>query len=683
MGRLIRRGDHTASQVINAIMMFIGLQIVLLGLIFWLLSRQISTLAKITHRIVEGENVRSIPHQKRADALGKIARSVQQFRSSVVALSNSREQMKAMLKRHDHESMTRKQAEKQLKLTASIFDEVHEAVIVTDVSGYVERANPAAQDLLGVDTITLNQQPILNLLLDKSEKVINPIWQHVLDNGEWQSEIDYTRSADKKTLILMASVRLIGTARENKGHVIVVLNDFTDIRQKERQMQFLAEKDPATQLLNRHHFIHLIDQHLAQNPKQATALVQIKVGAFTTIDETIGRHVAEEALTAIADRVDDTVHNHSGIARTDTDKLAFIIFDQDEETLQNHAAELIRQILDSLEPSFEIRGYHIEANPSIAVAHYPLEAQNADDLLRVADNGINRVLEQGGGALLNHAGDYSEQLERRFWLQQALPKALQNNEIRVVYQPQVNIANGRLTGFEALMRWRHNGEWISPDEFIPLAEQSEAIAEFTTWAMAQACSRVAEWRRNVGQDLNISINIPPQLLLREHIEKTLLAHAKAANLPPSSIVLEITESSFGQDPKLMVNVLHRLAMVGFGIAIDDFGTGHSSLAYISSLPVTKIKIDKVFVDKIEDNADAAKLLESILVMAETLEFDTVIEGVETESQMRILKATGRRLLIQGYYFSKPESEEFWDATFYQGTIPEYTVPDVKPQPRAG
>lgn len=678
---LRRDGERAASYSSNVVITFIGAQILLLGLIFWLLSHQISSLAKLTRKVVAGDKVRDIPHQKRHDALGKIARAVQQFQSSVIALSNSREQMQAILKRHETEASSRKKAEKQLELTASIFDEVQEAVIVTDVSGYVERANPAAFDLLGVDHITLNQKPILNVLLEASSMVTEPLWQHVMENREWASEVEFTRETDNKKLTLLASVRLIGAAREKKGHVIVVLNDITEIRQNEQKMRFLAEKDPATGLFNRAYFTSLIDQHLAKHPDQPLAVIEIKVGAFNTIDETIGRTIAEQSLKTIAEKLSDHSESTFGIARTDADKLAFVQQGTNEQELQKQATALVKRILKQLEASFEVSGYHIEANPSLAVAHYPLEAQSGDDLLRVADIGINRVVEQGGGVLLTHAGDYSAELKRRFALQQALPQALQNREIRVVYQPQINLANGKLTGFEVLMRWRHNGEWISPGEFIPLAEDSGEIAEFTNWAMLQACKRVAEWRRYVGQELSIAINIPPQLLLREHIEKTLLAHAKAANLPPSSIVLEITESSFGQDPKLMVNVLHRLAMAGFGIAIDDFGTGHSSLAYISSLPVTKIKIDKVFVDNIAEDTEAAKLLESILVMAETMEFDIVIEGVETKGQMLTLKRTGRRLLIQGFYFSKPESEEYWDATFYDGSMPDYDIPDVKPQPR--
>ncbi|KTG15960.1 MULTISPECIES: EAL domain-containing protein [unclassified Guyparkeria] len=657
---------------------FVGLQALLLMVVLWLTNRQIRQLADITERIVAGKQASAGSQQKRRDQLGRIARAVQQFRSSLVSLSNSREQLQAMLKKHDKEALSRRRAEGSLALTASVFDEVQEAVLVTDIHGYVTRSNPAAEKLLAMTTQQLSERPLLEILLHQPGKVIAPIWKHVLEKGEWRSEIEFTRDDDDKPLIALVSIRLVGEPREGRGHVIVVINDHTEIRAREREILALARLDRVTDRLNRGYFVQQVDMLIRTEPDQPFALVSIGLDGFTAFNEALGRRFGDRILRVMGDRLAEITEPRSQLARIDGDEFAFLVFADDSATLEERVDVAMEAAHNHVTKRVELAGYRLDIRASVSSAHYPAEGKTAEELLRITDNGLSQAKSEGGNRIVGHAEGHTQAAERRFELTQALGKALGNREMRVHYQPQVSLASGALLGFEALMRWRYRGDWISPAEFIPLAEEHNLIGEFTEWALNNACRRIADWQRQAGQEFSISINMPPQLLLLDRIGERLVEIARKANLPTSSVVLEITESDFGSDPTLLAEQLHSLAMQGFSIAIDDFGTGHSSLAYLNNLPISKLKVDKQFVDEIVRSEDARKLLGSILAMAEKLEFEVVIEGVETPQQLVELRKFGSRLQIQGFVFSRPFDEDYWDGEFMHGKAPHYPVPEVQP-----
>lgn len=660
------------------LIVFVALQALLLMLVLWLTNRQIRQLAEITERIVAGQQASAGAQQKRRDQLGRIARAVQQFRSSLVSLSNSREQLQAMLKKHDKESLNRRRAEDSLALTASVFDEVQEAVLVTDIQGIVSRANPAAESLLEMSTTKLAERPLLETLLDQPGHVVAPIWKHVLEKGEWRSEIEFTRPGDGKSLIALVSIRLVGEPREKRGHVIVVINDHTEIRARENEVLALARQDRVTDRLNRGYFVQQVDTQIQTHPDQPFALVSLGLDGFTAFNEALGRRFGDRILRVMGDRLAEITDPRALLARIDGDEFAFLVFADSAAALESKVDEAMRQAHAHITQRVELAGYRLDIRASVTSAQFPAEGQTAEELLRITDNGLSQAKTEGGNRIIGHAEGHTHAAQRRFELTQALGKALGNREMRVHYQPQVSLASGTLVGFEALMRWRYRGDWISPAEFIPLAEEHNLIGEFTEWALNNACRRVADWQRQAGQELTISINVPPQLLLLDKVDERLIQLAKAAGLPTSSIILEITESDFGSDPTLLAERLHQLAMHGFAIAIDDFGTGHSSLAYLNNLPISKLKIDKQFVDEIERSEDARKLLESILAMAEKLEFEVVIEGVETPQQLVELRKFGSRLQIQGFVFSRPFDEDYWDGEFMHGNIPSYPVPEIQP-----
>jgi len=677
---LIGGSTESTGQLYKILLtLFVSLQIILMVAILWFFNRQIKELADVTDRVLSGEAVHSLDQIKRSDQLGRIARAVQQFRASLISLSNSREQLKAMLKKHDNESISRRKAEHALSETASVFENVQEAVALTDVDGFVNRLNPAAERLLGKNLTDLSGTPLLTYLFEGAEMMVDPIWRQVIDHGYWQGEIEFT-GAEKRNVIALVSLQLVGEARINKGHVIVVINDVTAIRNKEREMIFLAERDQTTGLFNRNHFVEHGRERIENQPSEPFGLVRVGLDSFRGFNEALGHHYGDFILREVANRLQHATTGEPGVtlSRVGGDEFSFYVQGETIEEVEQKGRERAKEALDEIRRDMILDGYHIVLRASASVSHYPDDGQTMADLLKVNDANLHAAKMAGGNCLLDRDGGSGNAARRRFDLQQALEKALGKREMRVAFQPQVALANGEIVGFEALMRWRHNGEWISPSEFIPIAEESDMIVPLTEWIFEIACRRIREWQRQTDEDFTLSINIPPRMLLRDKIDEKLVEMVKKSGLPTSAVVLEITESSFGSDPQMLASQLQKLAMQGFSIAIDDFGTGYSSLSYLSSLPISKLKIDKQFINGIATDPEARKLLDSILAMARTLEFSVVVEGVETKEQLVALKRMDTRMAIQGYVFEPAQNEDFWDGLFLTNKAPTYDIPEIAP-----
>ncbi len=657
------------------LVLFIVLQIGLMITALWYFNYQIRQLADITDRLIDGDATAALPQQKRHDQIGRLARAVQHFRTTLITLSDSREQLKTILKKYDTETLSRRKAEKQLTLAASVFDNVQEAVLLTDITGHVTRANAAALELLHCSEKQLAAQPLLQFLLGKDFVVIEPLWNQVLEQGHWSGEVQF-QAERFPPITALISIKLMGEAREGKGHVIFVLSDHTEIRAREAEMQFLAEQDPVTGLFNRHYFTAAGQKRISQTPDSPFGIVLLGIDNFRSVNDALGHRDGDRILKEIGKRLARLVGPQATLARIGGDEFAFYFMSESADQLETDTRRYTQQALTAIREPIVINEYQLQLKASASNSLYPMDGDTIEDLLKNNDIALSMAKSQGGDQLFTHSTQIQNRAQRRFKLQHALEKALGNRELRLAYQPQVSLTNGQITGFEVLMRWRHGGEWISPVEFIPLAEETDLIVRFTEYAFAEGCKHIREWQRQTNENYHLSVNLPPRLLLIDKIDERLVDIAKSAGLPLSLITLEITESSFGSDPGLMSAQLHRLAMQGFTIAIDDFGTGYSSLAYLSTLPISKIKIDKKFVDLISDNKESCKLINSILAMAQSLELDIVIEGVETQEQLIQLKKFDVRMDIQGFVFDPAHNEDYWDGLFMEGAPHTYEIPDL-------
>ncbi len=670
-----RIGQVIKQRIKNNITLFFSffvLQMSIMALIFWLFNRQLARVADAYERLTSGDLNAILPKPDRADQIGRITRSVRYYQQALIAASNTRDHLKVLLEKNQTEIIFRKKLEQQQITAMSVFEHIQEAVIVTDVNGLVETANPAALELLNTDLSSIIKTPLLERLLNTSTAVIEPIWAQIIAQGHWQGELSLQVNP-KHEQVIYASIKRIGSDPSAVKQVIFVLTDQTEIRSQEKTLRTLLERDSVTNLYNRHFFMDEGVRRIQQSPKTPFAIALLSIDEFKSVNDALGYADGNQVLFAFSHQLKKMIDPTAYLARISGIEFAFFIPLDSPEHFEHDAHTKLSQMISELREPIEVNGFQIKLNVSGSVSIYPLDAVNMSDLLLTNNIALQAARRQGGNMILPRSASRQHTALKHFKLQQALNKARENRELRLVYQPQVSLATGEILGFEVLMRWKHEGAWISPAEFIPIAEETDLIVAFTEWAFLESCRQVFDWQKKTNINFTISVNLPPKLLLIEDVAQRFFELAKQTRLPLSYIVLEVTESGFGGNPKFMAEQLHQFAMRGFTIAIDDFGTGYSSLSYLSTLPIDKIKIDKSFVDRITDNRDAEQLIGSIFAMAQALEFDIVLEGVESYAQIQALKKFNMDMAIQGYVFERPQPEEFWTGIFLHGKAPAYAI----------
>jgi len=679
LAEITHQAGQTNLHLLKAILFgFVVLQVLLIMFALWLFNHQIGSLAKIAERLSKGDRRVNLPQQSRNDHIGKLARAIHHFRSSLDSLSASREQLKATLRKHDEVARERAKAELALQMAESAFKNIDEAIVISDTNGKVLRANHSMAKLVDrTDEQVLSTDP-LDLILTGQHNLKSQIRQHLIQSGRWRGEIEFTTAGGREVIALL-SAHYVRTPSKKGEHIIYIINDLTETRKTERKLIQLAKHDRVSGLLNRDAFYHRGYSYINRHPDQALGLLILGLDGFKSLNEVLGHQQGDQILRHVANRIKAIAPNNAILARLGGDEFAIAVAGKHAEAIKLELEALAQNLLEQLLQTAWIDNYSIKLHCSGGVAAYPIDGDNMAELLKAANTALHHAKSQGGDRIVVYASHLKDLAKRRFDIQQSLENALQNHEIKLWYQPQVSLSNGQLIGFEALMRWqRANGEWVSPADFIPLAEESGLIAPMTEWAFDQACRRLRDWSSQSGIPLLMAVNIPPKLLLRDDIEKQLANVVRKHGLSPSSVVLEITESGVSQGIELLNSKLKQLAMLGFSIAIDDFGTGYSSLGRLAYLPISKLKVDKEFVDRIEDEEESRRLLGSILSMAQALELEVVIEGVENEAQIHILRDYDARITVQGYYFEKPQPEDYWDGVFISGAIAPYKLPDRPP-----
>ncbi|MBN2856486.1 MAG: EAL domain-containing protein [Halothiobacillaceae bacterium] len=660
------------KQNITLFFSFIVLQISLMVLIFWFFNRQLSRVADAYERLSSGDVNAILPKPDRPDQIGRITRSIQFYQQALVAASNTRDRLKILLEKNRTEVFARKKLEQQQITAMSVFEHIQEAVIVTDAEGRVETANPAALVLLNTQMQVLATTHLLERLLNTTSEVLKPIWEQIIEQGYWQGELTL-QAEPKREQVVHASIKRIGSNHLQVKQVVFVLTDQTESRSQEKTLRTLLERDFVTNLYNREFYIDEGLRRINDSPKTPFAVALLSIDEFKLINDALGYADGNQVLFAFSHKLKKMIEPNAFLARISGIEFAFFIRPESSSNIEQDVYALLSDIIKELREPIDVNGFQIALNVSGSFSIYPFDAENMSDLLKTNNIALQAARRQGGNRILPPAASRQHTALHHFKLQQALNKAQENRELRLVYQPQVSLATGEILGFEVLMRWKHQDKWISPSDFIPIAEETDLIVAMTEWAFLESCQRVYEWQKNTNKKFTVSVNLPPKLLLIEHIAQRFFELAKQTRLALSYIVLEVTESGFGGNPKFMAAQLHQFAMRGFTIAIDDFGTGYSSLSYLSTLPIDKIKIDKSFVDRIIDDRDAAQLIGSIFAMAQALEFDIVLEGVETYDQIQELKKFNIDMAIQGYVFERPQTEDYWTGIFLHGKAAPYVL----------
>jgi diguanylate cyclase (GGDEF)-like protein/PAS domain S-box-containing protein len=461
--------------------------------------------------------------------------------------------------------------------------------------------------------------------------------------------------------------------REDDGapaYWVCHMRDISQRKRAERELEYQAHHDPLTGLANRTLFLQHLRALIERN-KGEIGVVFVDLDNFKIINDSLGHEAGDRLLSVVADRLRRVLRPDDLIARFGGDEFAVLLAGAGSEAAARRVAE---RLASALRAPVELDGHHRYVTASFGVRSTAAGTAEPEELLRDADAAMYRAKELGKARCEVFDASMHERAVERLDLEGGLRRALERDELRVLYQPQVDMASGTIVGAEALVRWQHPERGlVVPPVFIPIAEQTGLIVPIGTWVLREACAQAATWARSTGRRLTVSVNVSPRQLADDDFPRTVATALADTALEPDLLCLEITESAVMADPDAASDALAQLKALGVHLAIDDFGTGYSSLGQLKALlPVDTIKIDKSFVDGITSGGEDHAIIDAVLRLAAGLGLATVAEGVESAEQVRELLALGCGL-SQGYHFARPQAPADLERMLEIDTLGELVV----------
>jgi len=491
------------------------------------------------------------------------------------------------------------------------------------------------------------------LLRKLLKPIFDPINQLVSTMREVSHNGDYSRRA------IATSSDEIGEIAKNFNFMIeqIQLRDMdlseklTDRIKAEEQMEHIAHYDSVTGLPNRHYFnrrILELQQQYGGREYRCTLLF-VDLDNFKYVNDTFGHSVGDLLLSAVADRFQQTLRANDLVVRLGGDEFAILM-----ENLKSidTAIKIANKLLKAVSESFNCAGHEINVGASIGIAMMPSHINRIDELLVCADAAMYEAKARGKNNVQVWQSDMSDRTAKRFMIESGLRRAIENKELELFYQPIVNLETGRMAGMEALLRWRHPTiGFISPIEFIPIAEDSQLIVTIGEWVLRQACQQIILWSARFGP-LFMAINVSGKQFREPNFACTLDKITNEFGCPPSLIELEVTETTImTQTPEMQGTVADLMAR-GFRLSLDDFGTGYSSLSYLKRFPISKLKIDRSFISDLPSDNDDVVIVQAIISLSEHLEMKTIGEGIESTEQADFLR-NNKCTYGQGYLYARP------------------------------
>lgn len=428
----------------------------------------------------------------------------------------------------------------------------------------------------------------------------------------------------------------------------IVGRDITERKKAEKTIETMAYYDSLTGLPNRNKFRQHLNHIINQEDGQMVAVLFLDLDRFKMINDTKGHTVGDLLLQKVAERLKIAVRNEGMVSRQGGDEFIILL----ENTNKEKVTKTAQRILDAFSSSIDLDHQEFFITPSIGISLYPKNGKDEETLIKHADTAMYLAKEQGK----NNFQFYTPILDglslRKMELENGLRKALEQNHLLLHYQPQVDISTGEMVGIEALVRWPHPEHgYISPAEFIPLAEETGLIVPLGKWVLKEACQQMKNWHELGERAIPIAVNISVRQIQDEAFVEYIKHILSEVGLEAQYLELEITESIM-QNIEKSTKILNQLKEIGVKLSIDDFGTGYSSLSYLKHLPIDTIKIDKSFVDDIVNHSSQGTMVKAIIDMGHNLKFMVIAEGIETKEQVQYLKENGCHI-GQGYYFSRP------------------------------
>src|SRR5437588_2621787 len=450
--------------------------------------------------------------------------------------------------------------------------------------------------------------------------------------------------------VLKSSMRRLGTAVKR------ALSETEERNAYETRIRYLANYDALSDLPNRSLLADRTAQAIAhaRQTGRTCGLIVLNIDRFKLVNEGFGQAVGDALLKLLAERLRAAVREDDTLARLGADSFAVLAANllRPDETMA-----LVRKIQQAALLPFALDGRELHVSLSFGASTFPRDGEDFEALLRNADAAMQRVKSAGGNGFQYYAAAMTRDATERVELENALRVAAERGELALHYQPQVEIASGRISGLEALMRWHHPERGlISPAQFIPIAEESDLIQSLGEWALSTACRQLSEWDANGHPAPRVAVNVSARQFRTPGFVDRVAGLLGERRIDPSRLELELTESVLIDNREQAVAVLEQLKTLGVQIAVDDFGTGYSSLSYLSGLPIDCLKIDRSFVTRLVKGGRDAALAQAIISMGHGLGLRVLAEGVETAEQLAFLRQHDCNE-GQGYFFAKPAAPE--------------------------
>lgn len=552
----------------------------------------------------------------------------------------------------------------------SVVDSAFDAIITANTNGEIVSWNQQACEMFGYnDKEVLGRNIFKQILSDESysthaHKLQSEICKKHADIQNTQLEV-IGRNKNNQTFTLELSISL--TRNDYLSILSVFARDISERKLRDEEIRYLAYHDALTGLPNRQAFKEHANKAIqkAKRHNRIGAILYLDLDEFKRINDTLGHELGDLLIQQVSHKLYEHLRSSDIIARPANEYIndnnrtiarlggdEFTVLLEDLDTPED-AGKIARRIYKAISGVYNLDAHEVFITPSTGIAIFPDDGNDIEELLKNADTAMYHAKSMGKNNFQYYTEKMNNLMESRLGLEGKLRKALKNNEFQLYYQAQTDLHTGRTVSAEALLRW-HQPELgnIPPAEFIPLAEETGLIIDLGEWVIRQACIQNRTWMSSGYEPIKISVNLSTIQFIQPNLHDLIHDILKENDLQPKLLELEITESTLMKNIEETIQTLTTLKKLGASIAIDDFGTGHSSLSYLKRLPLDILKIDRTFIKDIPSDHDDTAITSAIIAMAHQLQLEIVAEGVETETQMEILRDYGCEI-GQGYYFSKP------------------------------
>lgn len=568
-----------------------------------------------------------------------------------------------ILYRSLHYAIERKRVEEKLRLAATVFENTLEGILITDAKTNIISVNQALCAITGYRAEELiGNTPNIIKSERHSHAFFRQLWEILNKTGQWRGEI-WNRRKNGEIFPTWVNISAVPNSSvsdavsasvlsNDTSHYVAVFTEITELKLSEERLNYLAHHDPLTGLPNRLLFHDRLEQAVlqAQRGNHMIAVMFLDLDRFKAINDTLGHVIGDELLVAVAERLKHCARETDTIARLGGDEFAVVI----TRIIQEQDVEQIAQkIIHALSSVYSVGGYEVFITASIGINLYPGIDNDRSKLLENADVAMYHAKQFGRNNYKFYSTDMNAVAFERLMLETNLRRALEREEFRLYYQPQIDMQSGVVNGVEALIRWQHPElGLVSPLEFIPLLEETGLILSVGEWVIQTACRQIREWLDAGFPPLVMAVNLSARQFRQPNLVEMIEQALQEFNIPPSQLELELTESVMMDNLEETIETLKKLKLLGLKIAIDDFGTGVSSLGYLKHFPIDTLKISHDFVLNLPMDSADASIASAVIGLARNMQLSSVAEGVENQGQMDFLRGQDCERM-QGFLFSRP------------------------------